>query len=93
MAVDSMTARVLISPLAAADCAGFIAAAAASRRLHAPWVSPPLTAAAFHGRLQRMQAPTDFAFAIRRRDDGRLIGYADLTARAGSRRRDSRHAT
>lgn len=74
-----MTSRVAISSLAATDCAEFVAAAAASKRLHSPWVSPPLTPAAFRARLQRMQPPTDFAFAIRRRDDSSLVGYADIT--------------
>lgn len=74
-----MTNRVAISTLSLADCAEFIAAAVASKRLHAPWVSPPLTAEAFEARVQRMQPPVNFAFAIRRRDDGALVGYADIT--------------
>jgi ribosomal-protein-alanine N-acetyltransferase len=74
-----MIDRVAISTLGLADCAEFIAAAEASGRLHTPWVSPPLTPVAFQMRVQRMQPPADFAFAIRRRTDGVLIGYADIT--------------
>jgi ribosomal-protein-alanine N-acetyltransferase len=74
-----MRRRVAISILARPDCREFIAAAAASRRLHASWVSPPLDAAAFLARLRRLRPPADFAFAIRHRDSGVLIGYADIT--------------
>lgn len=74
-----MTNRVAISALTAMDCAEFIAAATASKRLHTPWVSPPLTRTAFQARIHRLQPPTDYAFAIRRRDDGTLVGYADIT--------------
>jgi [ribosomal protein S5]-alanine N-acetyltransferase len=74
-----MTNRVTISTLSPADCAEFVAAAAASKRLHSPWVSPPVTSAAFQARIKRMQPPINYAFAIRTRNDGALIGYADVT--------------
>ena len=74
-----MPQRVAISTLAPEDCGEFLAATAASKRLHAPWVAPPLTRAAFLARVRRMQPPTNFAFSIRRRDDGALVGYADIT--------------
>jgi ribosomal-protein-alanine N-acetyltransferase len=73
-----MIHRIAISPLAQSDCAEFIAAAAASKHLHAAWVHPPLSASAFNARLQRMQPPDNFAFAIRLRT-GALVGYADVT--------------
>lgn len=74
-----MTSRVFISALARADCAEFVAAARASRRLHAAWVHPPLDAEAFRARVQRMQPPQNHAFAIRSRAGGVLVGYADVT--------------
>lgn len=61
------------------DCAEFIAAARTSRQLHAPWVSPPLTAAAFRSQLQGKKPPTNFLFTIRRRDNHALIGCANIT--------------
>lgn len=76
---DGMSRRVTISALARSDCAEFIAAAAASKRLHARWVAPPLTAAAFLARLRRLQPPDHYAFAIRRHDSDVLVGYADVT--------------
>jgi ribosomal-protein-alanine N-acetyltransferase len=74
-----MTNRTAISALARSDCAEFIAAAVASKRLHASWVHPPLNAAAFRARLQHMQPPNNFAFVIRRRASTVLVGYADIT--------------
>ena len=74
-----MTSRVTISRLAQSDCAEFIAAAKASRRLHAPWVSPPLTAAAFRARLRAALPPNNYLVAIRRRDNGALVGCANIT--------------
>ena len=71
--------RVTISRLAQTDCAEFIAAAAASRQLHGSWVSPPQTEAAFRARLRNKRPPANFLFAIRRRDNGTLVGYADIT--------------
>lgn len=38
-----------------------------------------MNAAAFLARLRRLRPPTDFAFAIRKRENGVLIGYADIT--------------
>jgi [ribosomal protein S5]-alanine N-acetyltransferase len=71
--------RVTIAPLARADGAEFIAAAAASRRLHAGWVAPPLTLAEYAAKLQRLQAPAHHGFAIRRGDTGALVGCAEIT--------------
>jgi ribosomal-protein-alanine N-acetyltransferase len=74
-----LASRVTISRLTRSDCAEFIAAARASRRLHAPWVSPPLTAAAFRARLRAAPPPANQLFAIRRRDNGALVGCANIT--------------
>jgi ribosomal-protein-alanine N-acetyltransferase len=73
------TRRVALAALTPADGPQFVAAANASKPLHAPWVSPPLTIAAFRARLRRLKAPAHYAFAIRRRDTGALAGYADIT--------------
>jgi ribosomal-protein-alanine N-acetyltransferase len=73
------TRRVAIATLTLADGAEIVTAANASRRLHAPWVSPPLTIAAFRSRLRRLKPPGHYCFAIRRRDTGALAGYADFT--------------
>jgi ribosomal-protein-alanine N-acetyltransferase len=74
-----MTKRIAISAFTRSDCSEFIAAAAASKRLHAAWAHPPLNAAAFRARIQRMRPLNNFAFAIRQRANGVLVGYADVT--------------
>jgi ribosomal-protein-alanine N-acetyltransferase len=74
-----MTQRVLVSPMTRSDGGEFIAAAIGSKRLHAPWVSPPLSRKAYAARVERLQAPKDFAFLVRRRDSGALAGYIDIT--------------
>lgn len=74
-----MTSRVAISPMTKSDSRDFVAAAIASRHLHAQWVSPPTTPKAFQDRLSRMKAPKDFAFLVRKRDSGELVGYIDVT--------------
>jgi len=74
-----MRARVVVALMAKEDAAEFVAAAAASRRLHAQWVSPPLTVAAYRAKLKHMQAPDHFGFTIRRLDTGALAGYAEIT--------------
>jgi ribosomal-protein-alanine N-acetyltransferase len=74
-----MTKRVLISPMTRSGGGEFIAAAIGSKRLHTPWVSPPLSRRAYAARVDRLQAPKDFAFLVRRRDNGALVGYIDVT--------------
>ena len=74
-----MSRRVTISALSQADGPEFIAAAAASKRLHGAWVHPPLNATAFRARIQRRRPPDNFAFGIRERQSEELAGYADVT--------------
>ena len=70
---------VRIHALSADDEADFLAAAAASRLLHSPWVNPPLSAAAFRTRVARMGGPDNLAFAVRRADTDALVGCVELT--------------
>ncbi len=74
-----MKRRVLITALSPSDQAEFVACALTSKRLHASWVSAPLTEEAFRSRLNRLTEPTSYAFAVRRLDSGRLVGYVDIT--------------
>lgn len=72
-------ARVRIAPLSAADEADYIAAAKASRRLHAQWVQVATTPEAYRDRLQRLSTATAQAFAVRRLDSGALVGCVEVT--------------
>jgi ribosomal-protein-alanine N-acetyltransferase len=74
-----MSNRIAIAPLSLSDCPEFISAAAASKRLHAGWVHPPMDRRAFRDRVRRMQPPINYAFSIRRQGSGALAGYADVT--------------
>jgi len=70
---------VVVVRISVADRAHFIAAACASRTLHAPWVQPPLDAAGFDALLARLSAPDHAGFVLRRAQDGALAGYAGLS--------------
>jgi ribosomal-protein-alanine N-acetyltransferase len=74
-----VTRRVAISVLGPADCREFLAAARASKRLHTPWVAPPLTAAAYRRALRNLQPPAHYPFVIRRLDTGKLVGCINIT--------------
>jgi [ribosomal protein S5]-alanine N-acetyltransferase len=69
----------VVTLMAKGDAAEFVAAAVASKQLHARWVSPPLTVAAYLSRLAHMQPPDNYGFTIRRQDTDALAGYAEIT--------------
>ena len=69
-----MSSRIVLSKLSLADESDFLAATRRSRALHRPWTSPPATPAAFRAYVARTQQPGHHAFALRRRDDGALVG-------------------
>lgn len=61
------------------DARPFLAAVAASRGLHYPWVSPPSTPAKFAAYLKRMSQPENSAFLICRNDNGQFAGVVNIT--------------
>lgn len=71
--------RAQIAPLSRRDGAEFVAAAQASARLHTPWVTPPRDLAAFRARVERLRAPDNYLFAVRRIDTGALVGCVEVT--------------
>jgi len=74
--------RIYLSPPRSGDEAAFLAAARSSRRLHGPWVRPPLTARRFREyvarygeRAQRVPATVTHAgLLVRRMEDDALAG-------------------
>src|SRR5205807_9483580 len=58
----------------------FLAAVAASRSLHRPWVSPPATSAAYRELVARCKKDEFRSLLIRRNDDDALVGLANLSA-------------
>lgn len=74
-----MKPSVRLALVSGSDQAEFIAAAAGSRKLHAPWVSPPVTADAFGRLVERMQGPSSYGYLARRTDTGEIVGFLDIT--------------
>ena len=50
-----------------------------SRRLHAPWVSPPSTAAAYRAYLRRVRRPTHVGYFVCLRGSGELAGVVNVS--------------
>lgn len=73
-----MAAPVRLVPITLADRAEFIAAAARSRRLHHPWVSPPTTPSGFEA-LVKAQGPINRGYVVRHARSGELVGYIAVT--------------
>jgi [ribosomal protein S5]-alanine N-acetyltransferase len=71
--------RVLIAPPALEDRDAFLAAMRASTGLHRPWLTPPLTEEAFTRYLERAQADNFDANLVRRRKDGAIVGYFNIS--------------
>lgn len=67
----------MIRALTTADEAAFIAAAIASRRLHRPWVQPPVDAGAFARHVARFDGVNHHGFVVEA--DGELAGAISLT--------------
>jgi [ribosomal protein S5]-alanine N-acetyltransferase len=71
--------HVLLRALQADDEADFLAAVAASRKLHHPWVSPPSTPQAFASSLARLQGGVNHGYLVRAGGSGGLAGCIGVT--------------
>jgi ribosomal-protein-alanine N-acetyltransferase len=71
--------RILIREPARSDMKAFLAAAAASRQLHKPWVTAPDTPEKFRSYLKRMNTPDNQGFFVCRKEDGALAGVINMT--------------
>ena len=56
----------------------FLAAGAASRELHEPWVFPPSDRATYRGYLDRVARPDSEGWLVRALDDDGLVGVVNL---------------
>jgi ribosomal-protein-alanine N-acetyltransferase len=74
-----MTPRVSIAHPTAADQDDFIAAMRASRRLHRPWISMPMTPGDYAVYLQRSADPRRAFYLARRREDGAVVGFFNVS--------------
>lgn len=71
--------RIHIRAPEASDGPAFLAAVAASRRLHGRWVSPPADGVAYLAWLDRMRQPGQQPFLVLRREDDGLVGVVNLS--------------
>ena len=79
--------RVYLRPPRRSDAQAFVAAVAASRKLHRPWVQPPRTAAGFAAYVARFAGPqslsptraTHAGFLLCRVDDDAPVGVFNLS--------------
>jgi [ribosomal protein S5]-alanine N-acetyltransferase len=70
--------RVELSTPGPADQAEFLAAMRASRRLHRPWLYPPLTPEAYRAYLARLDS-RKIGYLARRREDGAIVGWLNVS--------------
>jgi ribosomal-protein-alanine N-acetyltransferase len=74
-----MTGSVYLRTPTAEDLPRFIAAARASRRLHARWTKTPATPRHFRDYLKKMSLPANHAFLVCKRGSDELVGVVNLT--------------
>jgi len=67
-----------IRPVTSRDRASFLAAMHASRRLHHPWIAPPLNDRAFDQYLARIAGDDHAGFLICRMSDDAIAGVVNL---------------
>jgi ribosomal-protein-alanine N-acetyltransferase len=74
-----MSSKISLEPLQPSDQAEFLAAVAASKPLHRPWVNPPASPDLFLAFAQRLQGPVNLGFLVRMRESRRLVGFIEVT--------------
>lgn len=79
MLVSGLKQQVHIVQLGPDDESAFVSAARSSRKLHAKWVSPPVTRASFRMKLKYLQSAANLAYCVRRADDDALVGCIEIT--------------
>jgi ribosomal-protein-alanine N-acetyltransferase len=70
--------RVMIREPRLRDRDEFLQCVHQSRRLHASWVAPPNSQAAFRVYIQRSRQPTHSGFLVCLRETGEIVGTANL---------------
>ena len=71
--------RVVIRPGTLADEAEFLAAVDRSRKLHHPWVQPPITPDAYREDLSKHQEPHGITFFLWLEATGGLVGVVNVS--------------
>lgn len=74
-----MAPPVRIVPITLADQEEFLAAALRSRKLHHPWVSPPLGQTGFRTLIERSQGPVNLGYVVRHAGTDELVGFVNIS--------------
>ncbi|MDF2463047.1 MAG: family N-acetyltransferase [Ramlibacter sp.] len=74
-----MASTVRIVPITLADQEEFLAAALRSRKLHHPWVSPPLGPTGFRTLTERSQGPLNLGYVVRHAATDELVGFINIS--------------
>jgi ribosomal-protein-alanine N-acetyltransferase len=70
---------VRIVPIELADQEEFVAAALRSRKLHHPWVSPPLGPSGFRALVERSQGPVNMGCVVRHAATHEMVGFISIS--------------
>lgn len=79
MAARAAPGRVTLRRPVAGDAKEFIDLMRASRRLHRPWVSPPLDVTTFREYVQKSEGSDFLGLLVCRASDGRIVGAYNLS--------------
>jgi ribosomal-protein-alanine N-acetyltransferase len=71
--------RVRLAKPSARWLRAFVTAVRRSRKLHAPWVSPPATPAAYRAYLRRLRRASHAGYLICMRGSGELVGVVNIS--------------
>lgn len=74
-----MASKILLEPLQSDNQTEFLAAVAASKQLHRPWVNPPASPELFQAFAQRMQGSVNHGFLVRIAKTRQLVGFIEVT--------------
>jgi [ribosomal protein S5]-alanine N-acetyltransferase len=74
-----MVSPVRIEQLTAKHEAEFLAAVLRSRKLHHPWVTPPVGPAGFQVLAKRSQGPLNLGYVVRHARTDALVGFIDIS--------------
>jgi [ribosomal protein S5]-alanine N-acetyltransferase len=74
-----MSPRVVLRTPARSDEEEFIARMRASRRLHRPWLYPPLTRESYRAYLERIAGDRHEGFLARRPEDSAMVGWFNVS--------------
>jgi len=77
--MESNEPRVLLLPAARRDRGEFVAAMRDSAALHDPWIAPPTDEESYDAVLGRARGDGFEFMLVRRREDGALAGYFDIS--------------